>query len=59
MPTWLRRTTFNMIKEHYDKEAEENEKYNNMLKNNGKKDIARPNITPPKQPTYVAKVPKK
>jgi len=55
MPLWLRRTTFNLIKEHYDKEKEEAEKQQNVLKNNSKKDIARPNIAP----TYTAKVPKK
>ena len=61
MPLWLRRITFTLMKEHYDKEAEENEKYNNMLKNNGKKEIARPNIATnniPK-PNYTAKVPKR
>ena len=57
MPLWLRRTTFNLMKEHYDKEAEENEKYNNMVKNNGKKEIARPNISSTHD--YTANVPKK
>ena len=58
MPLWLRRTTFNLMKEYYDKEKEEVEKQNNMLKNTtGNKDIARPNIAPP--PNYVAKAPKK
>lgn len=57
MPLWLRRTTFFMIKEHYDKEAEEHEKQNNMLKNNKKSEIARPNIAP--TPTYTTKAPKK
>ena len=46
-----------MIKEHYDKEAEEYEKQNNMMKNKGKSEIARPNITP--TPTYTTKAPKK
>ena len=47
MPLWLRRTTFNLIKEYYDKQNEEAEKQQNALKNN-KKDanIARPNIAP-------------
>ena len=46
MPLWLRRTTFNLIKEYYDKQNEEAEKQQNALKNN-KKDanIARPNIS--------------
>lgn len=56
MPLWLRRTTFNLLKEHFDKQNEEIEKQNNILKNKtGNKDIARPNIAP----TYTAKVPKK
>jgi len=59
MPLWLRRITFTLMKEHYDKEAEENEKYNNMLKNQGKKDISRPNIANTPKPNYTAKVPKK
>jgi hypothetical protein len=46
-----------MIKDHYEKEAEETEKQQNMLKNNGKNEIARPNITP--NPTYTTKAPKK
>jgi hypothetical protein len=57
MPLWLRRTTFNLIKEYYDKQNEENEKQNNKIKNTGKNtDISRPNIA---QPTYTVKAPKK
>ena len=58
MPLWLRRTTFNLIKEYYDKQNEETEKQNNLLKNKTgqNKNISRPNIA---QPNYVAKVPKK
>jgi len=55
MPLWLRKTTFNLMKEYYDKEKEEVENQQSMLKNTSKKDIARPNIAP----TYTAKVPKK
>jgi hypothetical protein len=57
MPLWLRRTTFNFLKEHYDKQNEEAEKQQNMMKNNGKKEIARPNIAP--TPTYTTKAAKK
>ena len=46
-----------MMKEHYDKEAEEQEKQQNMLKNNSKSEIARPNIAP--TPNYTTKAPKK
>lgn len=46
------------MKEHYDKQNEEAEKQQNMLKNKtGSKDIARPNIAP--KPNYIAKAPKK
>jgi hypothetical protein len=55
MPLWLRRTTFNLVKEYYDKQEEARENQQKMLKNTNKKDIARPNIAP----TYTAKVPKK
>jgi hypothetical protein len=58
MPLWLRRTTFNLIKEHYDKEAEEQEKQQNMLKGGNKNEISRPNIAPP-NPTYTTKAAKK
>lgn len=56
MPIWLRRTTFNLLKEHYDKQNEEAEKQQNMLKNKGKGEVTRPNIP---QPTYTTKAPKK
>jgi hypothetical protein len=58
MPVWLRRFTFEKIKEFYEKEREETEKQQNTLKNKGKGDISRPNIAP-KQPTYTTKAPKK
>ena len=45
------------MKEYYDKQNEEAEKQQNMLKNksNSSKDIARPNISP----NYATKAPKK
>jgi hypothetical protein len=59
MPVWLRRFTFNKVKEFYDKQNEERDKMENTLTNKGNKnDISRPNIAP-KQPTYVVKAPKK
>jgi hypothetical protein len=58
MPLWLRRTTFNLLKDYYDKQNEEAEKQQNMLKNkSSNKDISRPNIAP--TPTYTAKAPRK
>jgi hypothetical protein len=57
MPLWLRRTTFNLLKEHYDKEKEEADKQQNMLNNKGKNEIARPNIT--STPDYTTKAPRK
>lgn len=61
MPIWLRRFTFEKIKEFYDKEREEAEKHNNMLSNKGKGEISRPNVSPPSapKPTYTTKAPKK
>lgn len=57
MPLWLRRTTFTLIKDYYDKQNEEAEKQQNMLKNNKKSEITRPNINP--NSTYTTKAPKK
>ena len=59
MPIWLRKFTFETLKEHYEKQAEEMSKQQNMLKNTNNKDISRPNRAPAKQPTYTAKAPKK
>ena len=58
MPVWLRRFTFEKIKEFYEKEREEVNKQQNTLKNKNEGSISRPNIAP-KQPTYTAKAPKK
>jgi len=58
MPTWLRRVTFNMIKDFYEKEAEEIEKQNNSLKNKSTGEVSRPNIPPPSS-TYKSKAPKR
>ena len=58
MPIWLRRFTFETLREHFEKQNEEAEKQQNMLKNNGKRnDISRPNIAP--KPTYTTKAPRK
>ena len=43
MPIWLRLFTFNKMKEHYDKQREEQEKQQNLLKNTQSKEIAKPN----------------
>jgi len=58
MPIWLRRFTFETLREHYEKQNQENEKQQNMLKNKNNKELSRPNIAPNK-PTYTAKAPKK
>jgi hypothetical protein len=57
MPIWLRRFTFETLKEHYDKQKEEAEKNKNMLTNKSDKSPSKPNINP--TPTYTSKVPKK
>jgi len=62
MPVWLRKFTFEKLKEHYEKQQEIINKQQNMLKNKSNKEIAKPNIPPKQQtntPTYTAKVPKK
>jgi hypothetical protein len=59
MPTWLRRFTFETLREHYEKQAEANSKAENLLQNKNNKELSRPNIAP-KQPTYTTnKAPKK
>jgi hypothetical protein len=58
MPIWLRKFTFETLREHYEKQAEEMSKQQNMMKNKSSKDISRPDIAP-KQPTYTSKAPKK
>ena len=57
MPIWLRKFTFNKLKEFYDKEQEAADQQNNLLTNKSGKEIARPDI--PQSSTYNAKVPKK
>ena len=59
MPIWLRRFTFETLKEHFEKQNEEAEKQQNMLKNKSGKEINRPDVTSTKSPTYIAKAPKK
>ncbi len=58
MPIWLRRFTFETLREYYEKQKEEADKQQNMLNNKPGKDVSRPNIAP-KQPTYTTKAPKK
>lgn len=55
MPIWLRKFTWNKIKEFYDKENEAISKQNNNINPNSKELISRPNINP----TYITKAPKK
>ena len=57
MPLWLRKFTFEKIKQFVDKQNEEIEKQRQASKNvqSAKNDIARPNI----KPDYSFKAPKK
>ena len=57
MPIWLRKFTFNKLKEFYDKEQEAVDNQNNQLTNKSAGEIARPNI--PQTSTYNASVPTK
>jgi hypothetical protein len=62
MPIWLRRFTFETLREHYEKQKEEMEKQQNMLKNKNGNEINRPNILSTNNsstPTYTVKAPKK
>lgn len=60
MPIWLRRFTFETLKEYYEKQREEAEKQQNILKNKGKPDAKGPNIAPKSTPTYTtSRAPKK
>jgi len=54
MPIWLRKFTFNKLKEWYNKEQEVADKQNNQLTNTSGKELARPNI--PQANTYNASV---
>ena len=58
MPIWLRKFTFETLKEHYEKQKEEMDKQNNTIKNSTSKEVSRPNIATNK-PTYTSKAPKK
>lgn len=49
MPIWIRKFTFQKIKEYYEKQAEETEKQ--QAKANNIQSLAKPNI----KPTYTAK----
>ena len=58
MPIWLRRFTFEKIKEYYEKKREAEEEAANKAKGVQKAEassVARPNISP----TYTTKVPQK
>lgn len=50
MPIWLRRFTFSKLKEHYEKQAEENKKVNQQISNKSPK-IDKPDI----KPSYTSK----
>lgn len=55
MPLWLRRTTFNLMNDHFTKQNEAADAQQQMLNNskNNKSEISRPNIAP--TPTYTTK----
>jgi hypothetical protein len=57
MPIWLRKFTFNKLKEFYDKEQEAADQQNNVLTNKSSGNIARPDIPPSN--TYNTRVPTK
>lgn len=55
MPIWLRKFTFNKLKEFYDKEQEAVDKQNNIITADTAKETAKPNIPI----TYNTNVPTK
>ncbi len=55
MPLWLRKFTFEKIKEFYEKEKNEMEKRTKQVSNDPPNKLARPNITP----DYSYKAPRK
>ena len=57
MPIWLRKFTFNKLKEFYDKEQEAADQQSNMLTNKSTSNVSRPDI--PSTSTYNAKMPTK
>ena len=57
MPIWLRRFTFETLREYYEKKSEAEQAQQNMLKNKNSKDLTRPDIAP--KPTYTTKAPTK
>ncbi len=58
MPIWLRRFTFNSIKEHFDAEREAYNKKNNEFEVNApKKQVHKPDVQKPSV-SYNAKAPK-
>lgn len=62
MPIWLRRYTFNIINEHYQKEQEEYNKASGKSEIvTANKPIAKPNVPnfADLKPTYTSKVSKK
>lgn len=58
MPLWLRKFTFEKIKEHYEKQQEEIDKQEKKLTNKtaGKTEIAKPPVVPTQAPTYSTKL---
>jgi hypothetical protein len=57
MPIWLRMFTFNKIKEYHEKQNKANDSKNNIISNDKKTEISKPNISP--KPDYTFKAPKK
>jgi hypothetical protein len=58
MPIWLRRFTFETLREYFEKQKEETENQQKLLKNKPSKNISQLNVAS-KSPTYITKAPKK
>ncbi len=55
MPLWLRRTTFNLIREYFEQQNEKAESQQSLLKTNPDKKVSKPDIG--NKPTYTTKAP--
>lgn len=58
MPIWLRRFTFETLKEYYEKKNKSEETLEDSVKGKAPPKTSRPDIAP-KQPTYTTKAPRK
>jgi len=59
MPVWLRKFTYNKLKDHYQKSSTQNQEANIQKSIASMKQAKADNLIPIKQPTYTTKASKK